>query len=110
MPRRKKVDIKLEGIAKLMGAEVFGESSYFVCLIPGTNVIGRGEDVEEAINTWNVNLKGHLRDSDETDPIVKLAKEQLLSTVQNKAQQNHVEIFTPQNFAAQFYTSKKIRK
>jgi len=113
MPRRKKVDIDLHGMAKLMDAEVFAESSYFICLIPDTNVVGRGETVTDAINAWNVNLKGHLRDADENDSIVKLAKVLLSSATQERAftsQQSHIQIFTPENFAAQFYLSKKAKK
>lgn len=113
MPRRKKVDIEVEGLPKLLGAEVYSESSWFVCLIPDTNVVGRGETVAGAINAWNVNLKGHLRDADENDPIVKLAKVLLSSATQEKALtplQSHVQIFTPENFAAQFYLSKRAKK
>lgn len=105
--------MQLDGMAKLMGAEIFGESSYYVCIIPYTNVVGRGETVEDAINMWNVNLKSHLRDADENDPIFKLAKVLLSSATQERAltsQQRHVQIFTPENFAAQFYSYRKIEK
>lgn len=77
MPRRKKVEIALEGLPKLLGAEVYSEASHFVCLMPTDargSVIGRGESVAEAVNAWDVNLKGHLRNAGDQDPIVKYVK------------------------------------
>jgi len=36
--------------------------------------IGRGDSVAEATNAWHVNLKGHLRNASDDDPIVKYVK------------------------------------
>lgn len=77
MPRRKKIEIELEGLPKLLGVEVYSESSHFVCLMPldaKGSVIGRGDSVAEAVNAWDVNLKGHLRNAGDQDPIVKYVK------------------------------------
>jgi hypothetical protein len=77
MPRRKKIEIELEGLPKLLGAEVYAEASHFVCLMPldaKGSVIGRGDSVADAINAWDVNLKGHLRNAGDDDPIVKYVK------------------------------------
>jgi hypothetical protein len=77
MPRRKKIEIELDGLPKLLGVEVYAESSHFVCLMPldaKGSVIGRGDSVADAVNAWDVNLKGHLRNAGDEDPIVKYVK------------------------------------
>lgn len=121
MPRRKKVEIALEGLPKLLGAEVYSEASHFVCLMPldfKSSVIGRGESVADAVNAWDVNLKGHLRTAGEDDPIVKYVKSLLGGTpsgddlpsvikgpvkaaLKNTREQNIAE------FQSQFYSSKR---
>ena len=119
MPRRKHMDIKLEGLPKLLGAQVYAESSFFVCLLPidvKGSVIGRGESVAEAVNAWDVNLKGHLRNASDDDPVVKYVKGLLGGTpsteqapsvikedIRKTREQNMAE------FEAQFYPSKKKR-
>lgn len=122
MPRRKKIEIELEGLPKLLGAEVYAESSHFVCLMPldaKGSVIGRGDSVAEAVNAWDVNLKGHLRNAGEDDPIVRYVKGLLGGTpaaeeatsaikgpikvaIKKTREQNIAE------FEAQFYPRKKI--
>lgn len=124
MPRRKKFEIELEGLPKLLGAEVYAESSHFVCLMPHdakASVIGRGDSVAEAVNAWDVNLKGHLRNAGEDDPIVKYVKGLLGGTpaadevpsvikgpikaaIHKTREQNMAE------FEAQFYPPKRSSK
>jgi len=62
MPRRKRVEIELEGIAKELGAEAPG----FVCILPDDahgSVTGRGASVTEAVTNWDSKLQAHLRNA-----------------------------------------------
>ena len=124
MPRRRKVEIALEGLPKLLGAEVNCEASHFVCLMPldaKCSVIGRSESVADAVNAWDVNLKGHLRTAGDEDPIVKYVKSLLGGTpssddlprvikgpikvaLQKTREQNIAE------FQSQFYNSRRKSK
>jgi len=124
MPRRKKVEIALEGLPKLLGAEVYSEASHFVCLMPldaKCSVIGRGESVVDAVNAWDVNLKGHLRTADEDDPIVKYVKcllggtpsgDDLPSIIkgQSKASLKKTREHNIAEFQSQFYSSRRKSK
>jgi hypothetical protein len=124
MPRRKKIAIELEGLPKLLGAEVYAESSHFVCLMPldaKASVIGRGDSVTEAVNAWDVNLKGHLRNAGDADPIVKYvrgvlggtpASEEALSVTKGPVK-TAIKKTSAQNmaeFEAQFYPLKRRRE
>ena len=80
MPRRKKFNIKLDGIAEKLGAEVYNESSGFICLLPADvheSVLGRGDSVAEAVNNWDSKLQAHLRNAGPDDPVVNFVKNHL---------------------------------
>ncbi|WP_443945590.1 hypothetical protein ACJVDH_00330 [Pedobacter sp. AW1-32] len=124
MPRLKQIDINLNGLSKLLGAEVYQESSGFICLLPDDvheSVTGRGDSVAEAVNAWDVNLKAHLRNASEDDPIVQYVKsiiakpgqgEDVSSVVKGKVKVD-IEKTREQNmqdFEAQFYPSLKQKK
>ncbi|MCX3265625.1 hypothetical protein [Pedobacter agri] len=52
MPRRKRIDIVLDGLPKLLGGEVYAESPGFVCVQPDDVhqcVVGRGSSVAQAV-------------------------------------------------------------
>lgn len=77
MARRKKFNIKLDGIAEKLGAEVYNESSGFICLLPADvheSVLGRGDSVAEAVNNWDSKLQAHLRNAGPDDPVVNFVK------------------------------------
>ena len=80
MARRKKFNIKLDGIAEKLGAEVYNESSGFICLLPADvheSVLGRGHSVAEAVNNWDSKLQAHLRNGGPQDPVVAFVREHL---------------------------------
>lgn len=100
MPRRKWVEIELDGLAGKLGAKVYSESPGFVCVLPqdiNESVIGRGSAVVEAINNWDEKLKAHLRNSTAGDPVVDYVQKLLSTSVPE-----HV-----QSFYDQFYPSGK---
>ena len=121
MPRRKHVNIDLNGLPKLLGAEVYQESPGFICLLPNDvheSVVGRGESVAEAVENWDLKLQSHLRNAGDDDPIVKYVKGLINGTpstedipsvikgpikaaIKKTREQNIAE------FEAQFYTSRK---
>jgi len=129
MPRRKPVEIKLDGIAKELGAKVYSESPGFVCLFDQdvhSSVIGRGGSVAEAVNNWDDKLRSHLRNAGPDDPVViyvkgHLAKKAYVEEVQvepiiprgrgkrptwtDKNKPQHVI-----DFENQFYSSRTKRK
>ncbi|RZK65341.1 MAG: hypothetical protein EOO85_28460, partial [Pedobacter sp.] len=73
MPRRKHVNIELDGLPKLLGAEVYQESPRFICLLPNDvhqSVVGKGGSVAEAVENWDVKLQAHLRNAGDEDPVV----------------------------------------
>jgi len=81
MPRRKHVNIKLDGIAGKLGAEVYSESPGFICILPNDvheSVVGKGMSVAEAVENWDLKLKAHLRNADEDDVIVLYVKSLLI--------------------------------
>ncbi|RYF26566.1 MAG: hypothetical protein EOO42_01305 [Flavobacteriales bacterium] len=83
MPRRKHVDIKLEGIAGELGAKVYNESPGFTCLLDEDiheSVVGRGASVVDAVNNWDAKLQSHLRNASQDDPVVLLVKKHLTKT------------------------------
>lgn len=83
MPRRKHVDIELDGIAKELRAEVYNESPGFVCILPGdvhNSVVGRGPSVAEAVNNWDAKLQAHLRNAGPDDPVVIFVKAHLVKS------------------------------
>jgi len=80
MARRKKFNIKLDGIAEKLGAEVYNESSGFICLLPADvheSVLGRGDSIAEAVNNWDAKLNAHLRNAGLHDPLIEYVKEQM---------------------------------
>jgi hypothetical protein len=117
MPRRKHIDIALEGLPKLLGAEVYAESPGFICLLPDDvhqSVVGRGSSVAQAVENWDAKLQAHLRNAGENDPVVIFVKgllnkqsyvneEQPQSLARKSREENIAE------FEAQFYTSRKRR-
>jgi|GEM_PF-2380900 len=81
MPRRKYVNIRLNGIAGKLGAEVYSESPGFICILPNDvheSVIGKGKNVAEAIDNWDLKLKAHLRNAGDNDIIVNYVKSLLV--------------------------------
>jgi len=81
MPRRKHVNIKLDGIAGKLGAEVYSESPGFICLLPNDvyeSVVGKGSSVAEAVENWDLKLKAHLRNAADDDIIVIYVKSLLV--------------------------------
>lgn len=115
MPRRKHVNIELDGLPKLLGAEVYQESPAFICLFPHDvhqSVVGRGSSVAEAVDNWDVKLQAHLRNAGDEDPVVIFVKSLLVKAA-------HVEKVQPSNivrksreqniseFEARFYTSRR---
>lgn len=121
MPRRKHVNIELDGLPKLLGAEVYQESPGFICLLSNDvheSVVGRGESVAEAVENWDLKLQAHLRNAVGDDPIVKYVKGLLngipatdgipsvikgpiKAAVKKTREQNIAE------FESQFYTSRR---
>ena len=100
MPRRKSVDISLDGLAGKLGAKIFSESTGFVCLLPQDlheSVLGRGSSVAVAINNWDEKLKAHLRNSAAGDPVVDYVQKIISDTIPD-----HV-----QSFYDQFYPVRK---
>ncbi|WP_132532846.1 hypothetical protein [Pedobacter psychrotolerans] len=60
--------------------------SYFICLISidtKESLIGRGESVAEAVNAWDVHLKGHLRNAANDDRVVVHARALINRTTQS---------------------------
>ncbi|RYF11092.1 MAG: hypothetical protein EOO42_21770 [Flavobacteriales bacterium] len=116
MPRRKHVNIELDGLPKLLGAEVYQESPGFICLLPNDvheSVVGKGSSVAEAIDNWDVKLQAHLRNAGHDDPVVIFVKGLLVKnayleeqaptpTVRKSREQNIAE------FESQFYPRKKM--
>ncbi|RZJ90963.1 MAG: hypothetical protein EOO20_06530 [Chryseobacterium sp.] len=115
MPRRKKHNIELDGLPKLLGAEVYQESPGFICLLPNDvheSVVGRGSSVAEAVDNWDIKLQAHLRNAGDDDPVVVFVKgllnkkaytEQVApptSVAKKSREQNIAE------FEAQFYSSR----
>jgi hypothetical protein len=115
MPRRKKHNIELDGLPKLLGAEVYQESPGFICLLPNDvheRVVGKGSSVAEAIDNWDVKLQAHLRNAGADDPVVIFVKGLLVksahaektkasNTIQKSREQNIAE------FESQFYSSRR---
>lgn len=55
--RNNHIKIELDGLPKLLGADVYQESPWFVCLLPEDvhgSVIGKGDSLAEAINNYDV--------------------------------------------------------
>lgn len=115
MPRRKHVNIELDGLPKLLGAEVYQESPGFICLLPNDvheSVVGKGGSVAEAVENWDVKLQAHLRNAGDEDQVVIFVKGLLVKT-------SHLESDRPKDvvrkssekniaeFEAQFYPRKK---
>lgn len=64
MSKENKVEVKLEGIAGKLGAEVYSAGDEYVCLLPADTkelVVGHGETVADAVSNWDDKLKAHLR-------------------------------------------------
>jgi len=83
MPRRKHIDIELEGLAGELGAEVYNESPGFICLLPADiheSVKGIGASVAEAVNNWDAKLQAHLRNAGSDDPVVLFVKAHLVKS------------------------------
>ena len=77
MPRRKSLDVPLDGLAGKLGAEIFSEPPGFVCVLPRDihkSIPRRGGSVAEAVNNWDEKLKAHLRNSTFGDPVVITSK------------------------------------
>jgi hypothetical protein len=119
MPRRKHVDIELDGIAKELGAEVYQEGGGFVCILPcdvHSSVVGRGASVAEAVNNWDAKLQAHLRNAGADDSVVlfvkaHLAKQSYVAPNMRSGKPTWTE--KPQHvidFENQFYTGKSKRK
>ena len=114
MPRRKQINIELDGLPKLLGAEVYQESPGFTCLLPNDmhqSVVGRGGSVAESVNNWDAKLQAHLRNAVDDDPIVIFVKgllnkkafveEQQYAPIARKSREQNIA-----EFEAQFYTSR----
>lgn len=115
MPRRKHVNIELDGLPKLLGAEVYQESPGFICILSNDvheSVVGRGESVAEAVENWDVKLQAHLRNSGDDDPVVIFVKGLLTkktfvgehnpTPLVRKSREENIA-----DFEAQFYTSRR---
>ncbi|MCX3264831.1 hypothetical protein [Pedobacter agri] len=115
MPRRKKHNIELDGLPKLLGAEVYQESPGFICLLPNDvheSVVGKGSSVAEAVDNWDVKLQAHLRNAGEDDPVVIFVKGLLVKTahVEKTQASNTIRKSREQNiaeFESQFYSSRR---
>ena len=121
MPRRKRHEIPLEGIAGKLGAEVYNESPGFICILPGDvheSVVGRGASVAEAVDNWDIKLQAHLRNAEQDDPVIllvktHLAKESFVTPFRVAARSTWTEGTKPQHvidFENQFYSAKSRRK
>ena len=83
MPRRKLVDIELDGLAGELGAKVYNESPGFICLLEADiheSVKGRGASVVEAVANWDLNLQAHLRNAGPDDPVIIFVKAHLVKS------------------------------
>ncbi|RZJ82350.1 MAG: hypothetical protein EOO20_24535 [Chryseobacterium sp.] len=117
MPRRKHVNIELDGLPKLLGAEVYQESPGFICLLPNDvhqSVVGRGSSVAEAVENWDVKLQAHLRNAGDDDPVVVFVKGLLSGgRVTEKTKNKVVRKSREENiaeFESQFYSSRSREK
>lgn len=80
MPKRQMINIELNGVAKELGAEVYNESSGFVCLLSHDvhgSVAGRGASLAEAVDDWDSKLQVHLRNAGPDHPVVLFVKAHL---------------------------------
>ena len=115
MPRRKHVNIELDGLPKLLGAEVYKESPWFICLLPNDvhqSVVGKGGSVAEAVENWDVKLQAHLRNAGDEDPVVIFVKSLLVKAayIESERPKDIVRKSREENiseFEAQFYPRKK---
>jgi hypothetical protein len=91
MPRRKHVEIELDGIAKELGAQVYNEPPGFICILPDDvhdSVVGRGASVAEAVTNWDAKLQAHLRNASNDDPVVLSVKAHLVKSSYISPQKN----------------------
>lgn len=97
------VKYEFSGIAKALKPTIFKDGDSFCCLLgadPQNGVMGCGPSPKDAVEDWDQNLKTHLKDAPEKDPVVIYAKKVLLSISEVIPQ--HV-----QEFYDQFYPLKK---
>ena len=114
MPRRKRHEVELDGIAEKLGAEVYIESPGFVCLLPAdvhNSTTAKGDSVAQAVENWDLKLQAHLRNAGDDDPVIIHVKKMLAlanapthSTVRKgwKEKPKHVI-----DFENQFYPARK---
>jgi len=116
MPRRKRVDIELEGLAGKLGPEVYSESPGFICLLPADvkeSVRGHGDSIAEAVKDWDIKLKSHLSNSHSNDPVVIFVKDHLSKdgyVAPKRTNGKPTWSEKPQHvidFESQFYSGKK---
>ncbi|WP_231464718.1 hypothetical protein [Pedobacter sp. Leaf132] len=114
MPRRKKHEVELNGIAKKLGAEIYAESPGFVCLLPAdvhNSVTAKGGSVAEAVENWDSKLQAHLRNAGNDDPVVIYVKKMLaLANTPTRSSERKHWTEKPQHvidFENQFYVSRK---
>lgn len=119
MPRRKLVDIELDGLAGELGAKVYNESPGFICLLEADiheSVKGRGASVAESVANWDLNLKAHLRNAAPDEPVVIFVKAHLVKSNYVAPQRSYEKptwTKKPQHvidFESQFYISKSRKK
>ncbi|RZK73338.1 MAG: hypothetical protein EOO85_17540 [Pedobacter sp.] len=71
MPRRKRHEVELDGIAEKLGAKVYIESPGFVCLLFAdvhNSTTAKGARVAEGVEDGDLKLEVHLRNSSDDDP------------------------------------------
>lgn len=120
MPRRKKHNIELDGLPKLLGAEVYNESPGFICLLPNDvheSVVGRGASVAEVVNNWDAKLQAHLRNAGDDDPVVIFVKSILTKKAFVEEQRPTDPLVSGKSreenmaeFESQFYSSRNRNK
>jgi len=114
MPRRKRHEVELDGIAEKLGAEVYHESPGFVCLLPSdvhNSTTAKGDSVAEAIENWHVKLQAHLRNAGDDDPVIIHVKKMLaLANAPTIVPEGEKRTEKPQHvidFENQFYAARK---
>lgn len=114
MPRRKKHEVELDGIAEKLGAEVYIESPGFVCLLPAdvhNSTTAKGDSVAQAVENWDLKLQAHLRNAGDDDPVIIHVKKMLaLANTPSTVADGKKRADKPQHvidFENQFYPARK---